>query len=174
MTLAPIRGAPPGAPNPDFPIEEPKRLSIPSTTVSNLSNPADLAPRRQRGAPIEIGGDGVTLTFKVIPELPAISRATMTVRVLAVEPNSSHLAGSLQMSAANARVFLANLRNGGSSIVAVGDEDGTVQVTFQFTDAGTLVAIQKASEPGALRHCVIDRTFDIKSMAEELLADLGT
>ena len=35
MTLAPIRGAPPGAPNPDFPIEEPKAKPPQSTPAAS-------------------------------------------------------------------------------------------------------------------------------------------
>lgn len=174
MTLAPIRGAPPGAPNPDFPVTGGEvKPAFPNTTSSSEA-PPQAVPRRQRGAPIDIGGHGATLTFRVTPELPAISRAIMTVHVIAVEPSSSHMLGFLQMSAANARAFLTDLRNGRCSIVARGDEDGTVQITFEVTDAGVVFSVQKARETSALRRCVIDRAFDITSMADELLGDLGT
>jgi len=173
MTLAPIRGAPPGAPNPDFPANGMAAKPADPNTTSPPDAPPQAVPRRQRGAPIEFGGHGAMLTFRVTPELPAISRASMTVHVMAVEHGSSHRFGFLQMSAANARMFLTDLRNGRSSIVAMGDEDGTVQITFEVTDAGVAFEVQKTSEPRALCRCEMDRTFDIKSMADELLGDLG-
>jgi hypothetical protein len=64
--------------------------------------------------PIEIGGDGIALTFRVILELPAIARPSMTVHIIA----DSHPLGFLQMSAEKA--FLTDLRNGYSPIVATG------------------------------------------------------
>ncbi len=173
MTLAPIRGAPPGAPNPDFPVSSVEMKPIYPNTTSPFDAPPQVVSRRQRGAPIEIGGHGVTLIFRVIPELPAISRAIMTVHVMAVEAGSSHMLGFLQMSAASARVLLTDLRDGRSSIVARGDEDGTVQITFEASDAGVVFVVQRTGEPSALCRGVIDRAFDIQSMAEELLSDLG-
>lgn len=113
------------------------------------------------------------LTFRVAPELPAISRAVMTVHVMAVGPDASHRLGFVQMSAANARRFLTDLRTGLSPIVAKGDEDGTVEITFEAADDGAVFAIRKTGEQGALRRCVIDGTFDVTSLADELLGDLG-
>lgn len=172
MTLAPIRGAPPGAPNPDFPMSGaeakpacPNPMSFPDASPPGV-------PRRQRGTPIDVG-IGAMLTFRVIPEQPAISRAVMTVHVTAVEAGSSHRLGFLQMSADNARVFLTDLKNRRSSVVALGDEDGTVQITFDVSDDGVVFAVHQTVEPGVLRRGLIDRTFDMTRMAEELLDDLG-
>ena len=98
----------------------------------------------------------------------------MTVHLAAVEAGSSHALGFLRMSAENARAFLTDLRNRRASVVATGDEDGTVQITFDATDDGVVFAAHKTGEPGFLRRGVIDRTFDLTRMAEELLSDLGT
>lgn len=174
MPLAPIRGAPPGAPNPDFPVEEPKLKSPPTTAASSHVEQPQEAAKRQRGAPIEIRGEGSILTFRVIPELPAISRASMTVHVMAGEPGSTSSLGFLKMSAAKVGEFLADLRDGRSPIVARGDEDGTVQITFEVTDAGAMFSVRGTTEPGILCRCVIDPSIDVRSVADELLGDLGT
>ena len=172
MTLAPIRGAPPGAPIPAFPTEDQRAKSAPPTATSATGDQPQAPLKRQRGTPIGIDGNGNTLAFRVIPEIPAIKRASMTVHVVAVE-QSSHTLGFLQMSAANARRFLTDLRNGRSPIVATGDEDGTVQIKFEATESGPIFSVHQPGERCALRRWIIDPTFDIKFVADELLADLG-
>jgi hypothetical protein len=61
------------------------------------------------------------------------------------------------MSAANARAFLTDLRNGRSPIVATGDEDGTVQFEYEITDAGPVLFVRKPAQRHALHRWVIDR-----------------
>src|SRR4051794_38455446 len=121
MTLAPIRGAPPGAPIPDFPVEKPQVKPAQPTVAPAAGDQPSVRPRQ---TPFEIGGSGITLTFSVVAELPAIARASMTVHIVAdaARPSSSHTSDFLRMSAANARTFLADLRDGRSPIVATGDE----------------------------------------------------
>jgi hypothetical protein len=172
MTLAPIHGAPPGAPIPDFPIEEP-RAKPAQTTEAAGDQPS---PIRQRQTPIEISGGGITLTFTVIPELPAIARASMTVHIVADAVRSSplHTLGFLRMSAANARTFLTDLRNGCSPVVATGDEEGTVEIKYEITEAGPVLLVHTPGQRHALHRWVIDRSFDLKKAANELLADLGS
>jgi hypothetical protein len=174
MTLAPIHGAPPGAPIPDFPIEEPR--AKPAQTTEAPGDKPSKSPIRQRQTPIEVSGDGITLTFTVIPELPAIARASMTVHIVAdaVRSSSSHTLGFLRMSAANARTFLTDLRNGCSPIVATGDEEGTVEIEYEITEAGSVLLVRKPGQRHALHGWVIDRSFDLKKAANELLADLGS
>jgi hypothetical protein len=66
MTLAPIRGAP----IPNFPIEEPRaKPAQPTAASASGDQPSIISPIRQRQTPIEIGGSGIALTFRVIPEL---------------------------------------------------------------------------------------------------------
>jgi hypothetical protein len=81
--------------------------------------------------------------------------------------------GFLRMSATNARVFLAELRDGRSPTVAVGDEGGTVEIEYEITDAGPAFLVRKAGERHALHRCVIGPYFDLKTLADALLADLG-
>ena len=172
MTLAPIRGAPPGAPIPDFPVEEP-RAKPAQPTAAPASG--DQPPIRQRHTPIEIGGGGIVLTFRVIPELPAVARASMTVHIVAgaAGPSASQTLGFLRMSAANARAFLTDLWNGRSPIVATGDEGGTVQIEYEITEAGRVLLVRKPGQQHAFHSWVIDRRIDLKTMTNELLADLG-
>jgi hypothetical protein len=78
------------------------------------------------------------------------------------------------MSAANTRAFLTDLRNGRSPIVATGDEDGTVQIEYEITETGPVFSVRKPGQRHPLRRVVIERSFDMKNTANELLADLGT
>src|SRR5689334_14945866 len=107
MALAPIRGAPPGAPIPDFPIDNPKAEPPQSNPAPASVDQPTIPPARRPYAPIEIGGGGITLTLSVTPEQPAIARASMTIHV--VVGSCTH--GYLRMSAARARVFLTDLRS---------------------------------------------------------------
>ena len=50
------------------------------------------------------------------------------------------------MSAATAREFLTDLRNGRSPIVAAGDEDGTVQIKFEITESGPIFSVHQPGE----------------------------
>ena len=175
MTLAPIRGAPPGAPIPDFPIEEPRvKPAQPTATPTSGDKPRE-SPTRRRHTPIEISGGGITLAFAVVAEQPAIARASMTVHIVAdaVGPSSSHAIGFLRMSAANARAFLTDLRNGRSPIVATGDEGGTVQIEYEITGIGPVLLVRTPGQRHVLHRWVIDRRHDLKTTANELLADLG-
>jgi hypothetical protein len=124
---------------------------------------------RQRYTPVDISGGGITVTFSVIPELPAISRASLTVQVVA----DTVALGFLRMSAPNARVFLTELRDGRSPIVAEGDEGGTVEIDCVITDVGPVFLVRKPGERHTLHRRVIGPDFDLKTLADELLADLG-
>lgn len=174
MTLAPIRGAPPGAPIPDFPIEEPRVKPAQPTTAPAMGEQYPISFIRRRHTPIEIRGSGMVLRFTVIAELPAIARASMTIHIVAdaVAPTSSLTIGFLRMSAANARAFLTDLRNGRSPIVATGDEDGTVQIKYEITDDGLVLSVRTPGQQDALRRSVINQEYDFNTVADELLADL--
>src|SRR5262249_24003212 len=105
MTLAPIRGAPPGAPIPDFPVDEPKTKAEQPVAETISDNQPDEAPCRLPYAPIEVRGNGIVLTFRAIPELPAIARASMSIHIAANPARSSAAIplGFLRMSAGHAR-----------------------------------------------------------------------
>jgi hypothetical protein len=102
MTLAPVRGAPAGASVPAFPIEEPPAKPAQQSAMPASGDQRPTMLRRQRYTPVDIGGNGITLTFRVIPKMPAISPASLTVRVVA----DTLALGFLRMSAPNARAFL--------------------------------------------------------------------
>jgi hypothetical protein len=77
------------------------------------------------------------------------------------------------MSAAHARAFLARLRNGCSPIVATGDEDGTVQLEYEITETQPVMLVRQLAQRHITHRCIIDDEFDLRTMADELLADLG-
>ena len=175
MTLVPIRGAPPGASIPEFPVDEPKAKLAQQTDTRASGAPPETPPVRQSRTPLKIVGGGITITFSVNPELPAISRASMSILVVAdpVGASSSEPVGFMRMSAAAARTFLTDLRNGRSSIVATGDEAGTVEIACEITETGRVFSVCKADNRQILRCLVIDRNFDMANLSEQLLADLG-
>jgi hypothetical protein len=170
MTLAPIRGAPPGASIPDFPVKDPTAELLPMTA----DDQHHLLPARQPHAPIEISGDGVALMFKVIPEQPAISRASMTIHVIAhVDGSVSHTVGLLKMSATNARRFLTDLRNRRSPIIAKGDEGGTVEIEYELTGMHHVFLVHILGERHIMCRVLRDVNCGIEAAANDLLADLG-
>jgi hypothetical protein len=175
MTLAPIRGAPAGAPIPDFPVDKPKVEPAQPSAAAASGDPAREFPVRQAFAPFEIRDSGIVLTFRVVPELPAIARASMIVHLSAdmAGPTSSNMLGFLRMSAANARAFLTDLRDGHSPIVAQGDEDGTMQIECENTATGPVMRVSQSGQQYTLHRGISDLAFDLKSIADELLADLG-
>lgn len=174
MTLAPIRGAPPGAPIPDFPVDDPKAKTAQSGAATVPDDQPEAPPFRQPHTPIEVRGNGIVLTFRVIPELPAIARASMTIDIAAQSTGSSSPSplGFIRMSAAHARAFLTGLRNG-SPIVAMGDEEGTVQLDYEITQTESVILVRQLAQRHTTHRCVIDGGFDLKTLADELLADLG-
>jgi hypothetical protein len=174
MTPAPIRGAPPGASVPDFPVEKPTAEPPLTTTTPSADDQRLLAAARRPHTPIEIPGDRFALTFRVIPEQPAISRPSMTIQVVAhVEGHVSHTVGLLKMSAGNAMKFLSDLRNRRSPIIAKGDEDGTVEIGCEFTGSRHIFSVRTLGEGHVICHMLSDVEFDIETVANPLLADLG-
>jgi hypothetical protein len=174
MTLAPIRGAPPGASVPDFPVEKPTAEPSLTTTTPTADDQRHLPAARRPHAPIEIPGGQFTLTFRVIPEQPAISRPSMTIHVVAhVEGHVSHTVGLLKMSASNAMKFLTDLRNQRSPIIAKGDEDGTVEIECEFRGSRHIFLVRTLGEGHVICRVLTDVEFDIETVANHLLADLG-
>ena len=175
MALAPIRGAPPDAPNPDFPVEGPRAIPARPTAAPAAVDQPPTRPIRQRHTPIEMGAGGVTFTFRVIPEQPAIARASLTIHIVAEAAGAAppQALGFLRMSASNARAFLADLSNGRSPVVATGDEDGDVQIEYESTEAGPVLMVRKPGDGEAVCGSIIDTGCDLRTMTNVLLADLG-
>jgi hypothetical protein len=174
MTPAPIRGAPPGASIPDFPVEKPAAEPSLATATPTADDQSNLSPARQPHAPIEIPGDRFTLTFRVIPEQPAISRPSMTIHVVAhIEGRVSHTVGHLKMSAGDAMRFLTHLRNRRSPIIAKGDEDGTMEIECELTGSRPIFSVRTLGEGRIMCRVFGDVALNIETMANHLLADFG-
>jgi len=179
MPLAPIRGAPPGAPIPDFPADapaagRPPRAPAPAATAAQSSLTA--APQRQPYAPVEIPGDEGTLTFIVVPELPAIRRSSMIVHVGTDLTGgcSPRMLASFEMSPEEAERLLTALRHRHSPIVTSGGTAEPLEIECAFTASGLVFTLRGSGGGTALRRFALDRTCDVTAMADHLLGDLGT
>jgi len=184
MTLKPIRGAPIGAPIPDFPIGEPAPLVVPASPVAprpveplpfSLPPPAPpLSPARPPG-PVEIRGSGnSSLTFRCIPEVPAINRSSMTISITG-EPTGDYSARTiphLDLATDEAKAFLLALRDGGSPIVIV-DSRTAFQLEFAIVEDGPTFTVSKPDQEHTARRFNVGWSYDVKAMAAHLLADLG-
>jgi len=186
MTLKPIPGAPIGAPIPDFPTGDPGPLVVPESRftrrpvgplASSLPPPTPshaLPPVHQPG-PVEIRGSGDSaLTFRCIPEVPAINRASMTISITG-EPTgdySPQILPHLNLSTDEAKAFLLALRDGDSPIV-IADSRTAFQVEFANAEDGPTFTVSKPGQKHTARRFNAGYTCDVKVMAAHLLADLG-
>ncbi len=186
MTLKPIPGAPIGAPIPDFPTGEPGPLVVPASQFTrrpvaplpySLSPPAFtplLSPARQQG-PVEFrGSGGSTLTFRVIPEVPAIYRSSMTISITG-EPTgdySPQMMPHLDLATDQAKAFLLALRDGDSPIV-IADSRTAFQVEFAIAEDGPTFTVSKPGQQHTARPFNAGWSYDVKAMAAHLLAELG-
>jgi len=184
MTLKPIPGAPIDAPIPDFPTGEPAPLVVPpSRTTRRPVDPSafslppptpSLSPARRRG-PIEIRGSGNSvLTFRCIPEVPAINRSNMTISITG-EPtrdDPSQMMPYLDLATDEAKAFLLALRDGGSPIVLT-DSRNAFQVEFAIADDGPTFIVSRPGQERTSRRFNAGWNYDVKAMAAHLLADLG-
>lgn len=129
---------------------------------------------RQPYAPIEIPGGRFTFVFRVIPEQPAISRPSLAIDVHAYgEGDISHTVGHLKMSARSARMFLAELRNRRSPIIARGDEDGTVEIECEWAGSQHIFSVRAPGQRHHMCRVLSGLESDIETLANHLLADLG-
>jgi hypothetical protein len=178
MTLKPIPGAPIDAPIPDFPTGEPGPPVLPASVEplpSSLPAPApSLSPARRPG-PVEIRGSGdSTLTFRCMPEIPAINRSSMIVSITD-EPTgdgSAQMKPHLDLATDEAKAFLLALRDGDSPIV-IADSRSAFQVEFSIAEDGPTFTVSKLGQERASRRFNAGWSYDVKAMAAHLLADLG-
>ena len=184
MTLKPIPGAPIDAPIPDFPTGEPGPLVVPESRLtrrpvesspSSLPSPAPSpSPVRQPG-PVEIRGNGdSTLTFRCIPEVPAINRSSMTISITGepTEDASIQVMPHLDLATDEAKAFLLALRDGDSPIV-IADSRSGFQIEFAIAEDGPAFTVSKPGQARASRRFNAGWSYDVKTMAAHLLADLG-
>jgi hypothetical protein len=186
MTLKPIPGAPIDAPTPDFPIGKPSPPVVPASRFTRrpvellpfslpLTWPSPAPSPTRRPGPVEIRGirDSI-LTFRSIPELPAISRSSMTISITG-EPTgdySPQMMPHLDLATDNAKAFLLALRDGDSPIV-IADGRSAFQVEFSIAEDGPTFTVSKPGHARTLRRFNAGWSYDVKTMAAHLLADLG-
>ena len=185
MTLKPIQGAPIGAPIPDFPTGEPAPLVVPesqSTRPPVEPLPASLPPSAstlslppaRRPGPVEIRGSGdSTLTFRCSPEIPAIKRSSMTISITGestadASPQKTHL----DLATDEAKAFLLALRDG-NSLIVIADSRTAFQLEFVITEDGPTFTVSRPGQAHTARRFDAGRSYDVKAMAANLLADLG-
>jgi hypothetical protein len=182
MTLKPIPGAPIGAAIPDFPTGKPSTQVLPASRFTrrpddpspfSLPSPA-LSPARQPG-PVEIRGSGDSiLTFRSIPEIPAITRSSMTISITG-EPTGDYSPQTmphLDLATDQAKAFLLALRDGASPIV-IADSRHAFQVEFAIAEDGPTFTISKPGQARTFRKFNAGWSYDVKTMAAHLLAELG-
>jgi hypothetical protein len=182
MTLKPIPGAPIGAPISDFPTGEPGPLVLPASQFTRRPvellpfslPPPELSPAWQPG-PVEIRGSGdSTLTFRAIPEIPAINRSSMTISITG-EPAgdySPRMMPHLNLTTDQAKAFLLALRDGASPIV-IADSPNGFQVEFVIAEDGPTFIVSKPGQERTSRKFNAGWSYDVKTMAAHLLAGLG-
>ena len=186
MTLKPIPGAPIDAPIPDFPTGEPGPLVLPESRFTRRpvgplpfsltpSEPSSAPSTARRPGPIDIrGADDSILTFRCIPEVPAINRSSMTVAItgestgVGPSPRTPHL----DLAIDDAKAFLLALRDGDSPIVIADSRTG-FQLEFEIAEDGPIFTVSKPGQQLTERRFKAGSSYDLKAMATHLLAELG-
>jgi hypothetical protein len=182
MTLKPIQGAPVDAPIPNFPTGEPDPLVVSASRVTRrpveplpFSLPPPAPSPTRRSGPVEIRGSGnLTLTFRVIPEVPAINRSSMTISITG-EPTGDYppqMLPHLDLATDEANAFLLALHDGNSPIV-IADSRTAFQVEFAIAADGPTFTVSKPGQAHTARRFNVGWSYDVKAMAAHLLADLG-
>jgi hypothetical protein len=177
MTLKPIRGAPIDAPIPDFPTGTPGPLAVPTSRVVHRPvEPLPTAPSPvTRPGPVEIRGDGHSiLTFRCIPEVAAINRASMTISITgeSIGDYSPQTMPHFDLAIDEAKAFLLALRGGDLRIVIV-DHRTATQLEFTIAEGEPRFTVRKPGREETARNFRVGRDYDVKAMATQLLAELG-
>jgi hypothetical protein len=180
MSIKPIQGAPIDAPTPDFPTGKPSTLVLPASRFTrrpveplpfSLPPPA-LSPARRPG-PVEIRGSGNSaLTFQAIPEIPAINRSSLTISITGEPTRSTQMMPHLDLATDQAKAFLLALRDGDSPIV-IADSRNAFQVEFVIAEDGPTFIVSKPGQERTFRKFNAGWSYDVKTMAAHLLAELG-
>lgn len=182
MTLKPIPGAPIDAPIPEFPIGNPGPLAVPASHLTHrpagpLPNSLPLpplSPARQPGRVEVRGDDANTLTFQVIPEIPAINRSSLTISVTGkpLQDHSPRTMPHLDLATDEAKAFLQALRDGDPPIV-IADGRTAFQIEFAVAEDGPTFTVTRPGRERIARRFNAGWSYDVKAMAAQLLADLG-
>jgi hypothetical protein len=132
-------------------------------------------PPTRRPGPFEIrDGGSCTLTFRVIPEVPAINRASMTISITGESTGEYSVQATphFDLTTDEAKTFLLTLRDGDSPI-RIADSRSGFQLEFAVADDGPTFTISKPGQNPAMRRFNVGWSFDVKAMAAHLLVDLG-
>jgi hypothetical protein len=178
MTLKPIPGAPIDAPIPEFPTGEPGPLDVPASRLTRRPVeplPFSLPPPARRPGPVEIRGSGDSiLTFRCIPEVPAINRSSMTISITgeATMDASTQMMPHLDLPTDEAKAFLLALRDGSSPIV-IADSRTAFRLEFAIAEDGPTFTVGQPGQERAARRFNVGWSYDVEAMAAHLLADLG-
>jgi hypothetical protein len=186
MTLKPIPGAPIDAPVPDFPTGEPGPLVLPVSRFTRApvgpapltvtsSAPSATESAARRPGPVEIRGDGDSiLTFRCIPEVPAINRSSLTISITGEAPgeHSAQRMPKLDLPIDEAKAFLLALHNGESPVV-IADSRTAFQLEFAILEDGPTFTIGQLGQVRTSRRFNAGSSHDVKEMATHLLAELG-
>ena len=78
----------------------------------------------------------------------------------------------LDLARDQAKAFLLALRDGNSPIV-IADSRNAFQVEFVIAEDGPTFTVSKPGQERSLRRFNAGRSYDVKTMAAHLLADLG-
>jgi hypothetical protein len=182
MTLKPIPGAPAGAPIPEFPTGKPGSLVVPTSRFTRrhvdplpFSFPPPAPSQARLSGPVEIRGSGkATLTFRANPEIPAITRSSMTISITGDPAGdySPQTMPHLDLATDEAKAFLLALRDGDSPIV-IANSRHAFQVEFVIAEDGPTFIVSKPGQERTFRKFNAGWNYDVKTMAAHLLADLG-
>jgi hypothetical protein len=186
VTLKPIQGAPIGARIPDFPTGKPESVAVPTSGSRRgpveplefsrpLPAPAVPPLPARRPGPVEIrGSDNSTLTFRSIPEIPAINRSSMIISITCEPTGSCSLRRTLHLhlTTGEAGAFLRALGDGNSPIVAADSRSG-LQIEFAMAEDGPAFTVSEPGLASTSRRFNAGLSFDVKRMAAHLLTALG-
>jgi hypothetical protein len=114
------------------------------------------------------------LTFRCIPEVPAINRSSMIISISGAPAGdyAPHTMPHLDLATDDAKTFLLALRNGESPIV-IADGRTAFQVEFAIAEDGPTFTVGKPGQERTAQRFNAGRSDDVKAMAAHLLADLG-
>jgi hypothetical protein len=94
----------------------------------------------------------------------------MTISITG-EPAGDH-SPHIELATDKAKAFLLALRDGGSPIVVDGGGNA-FQVEFVIAEDGPTFTVSKPDQERGLRRFNVGWSYDVKTMAAHLLADLG-
>jgi hypothetical protein len=97
---------------------------------------------------------------------------TISITGEPIRDYSSRMMPRLDLATDKAKAFLLALRDGESPIVVTDSESG-IRVEFAIAEDGPTFTVSKPDQERTVRRFNAGPSYDVKTMAEHLLADLG-